>query len=736
MTISSETRKAGPFTGNDVTDTFAFTFKIFAESDIVAVTADGDGVETTLTLTTDYTVSMNADQDADPGGDVVLNTPLATGSTLVITSDVPVTQSTEITNSGGFYPKVLNTSLDKLTILIQQALVTINRAVRMPLTATSTATLPVPEPLGLIGFSADASSLVLYQPDDVGLGIDAYRAATMAELRAISTAADGDLAILRGYHEDGDGGGGHFYWDASSVVADDYGITIAADGVVTGRWVRRFHGPINAAFYGLIGDGITENNVVRLNNASRAALASAYAALYIPAGHYILSGTFRFDTSITIFGDGVKTILEYTGNSPVMASRNYYSAEATSPAGNTFIRNLYLLGGSSAGANNHGILLRDYYSTILDVLITSTGGDGIRIWHKNDAGASVGGSLVENRILRSTIRGSAGYCLYLGEDDNNRITDGYINGCVLSSTATTPNHVRIGSSAGWQIDGVHTYGASAPSSYSIYLLNSYHTIVSNVYIETFGGHAIVASKTQRSISFSNIHVKNSVSGAAAILINKSSLVTSCEASVDGLHVVNAGAYTVTGIATLSAAVTVRVGSNCSFVSTGSGSIVKFSAAGAGVITYVGNAIVDGALRESSNRRALIYQGMALSQASGSYFSASNPAISIASSFGISGIGDYQSVMGTVHINSRKNHDSTRRCVYVGQVYVQAKVNGVDAWVVEMDTIVAPSGFAANPAATIADNGDGTGTLTVTFTPNDTDGYGSVKLILSPAETVQ
>ncbi|KVW93337.1 hypothetical protein [Thiobacillus denitrificans] len=68
MTISSTTRKAGPFDGNNVLDAFPFAFKVFADSDVVVVKTDPDDIETTLTLTTDYTVSLNADQDTSPGG--------------------------------------------------------------------------------------------------------------------------------------------------------------------------------------------------------------------------------------------------------------------------------------------------------------------------------------------------------------------------------------------------------------------------------------------------------------------------------------------------------------------------------------------------------------------------------------------------------------------------------------------------------------------------------------------
>ncbi len=138
MTISSETRKTSPFVGNNVTTAFPFTFKVFSSSEVEVVrVVDATEVETTLVLTTDYTVSLNADQDADPGGTVTLLSALATGTTLVITSNVANTQSTALTNNGGFYPNVIEDALDRATIQIQQLSEQVERSVKVPITSTT-----------------------------------------------------------------------------------------------------------------------------------------------------------------------------------------------------------------------------------------------------------------------------------------------------------------------------------------------------------------------------------------------------------------------------------------------------------------------------------------------------------------------------------------------------------------------------------------------------------------------
>ena len=144
MTISSETRTAGPFSGNGSTTAFPFTFKVFSTNDVVVVLTDTDGVEDTLTLTTDYTVSLNADQDTSPGGTVTMLTAPATGELLTLTSAVGNLQPIEITNQGGFYPNVINKAFDRATILIQQLLNKINRSIKIPLSDGTSITTELP----------------------------------------------------------------------------------------------------------------------------------------------------------------------------------------------------------------------------------------------------------------------------------------------------------------------------------------------------------------------------------------------------------------------------------------------------------------------------------------------------------------------------------------------------------------------------------------------------------------
>lgn len=136
MTISSEARKAGPYLGTGVVTSFPFSFKVFNAADVVVILTDSSGAESTLTPEDDYSVALNADQDASPGGTIAKNSPLASGYLLTITSGVKNLQPLDLTNQGGFYPRVINAALDRLTILVQQLAEQVGRSVKVGISSS------------------------------------------------------------------------------------------------------------------------------------------------------------------------------------------------------------------------------------------------------------------------------------------------------------------------------------------------------------------------------------------------------------------------------------------------------------------------------------------------------------------------------------------------------------------------------------------------------------------------
>ncbi len=132
-------RLAGPYTSAGQKD-LAFGFLIFEPTDVyVAKAESADSVIThTLSYGSDYTVSMNSDQSATPGGTVTLTTPIAEGQVVVVGSAIAYTQTTQLTNFSRFPPEIINTALDRIVVQIQQLVEKIGRVVSVPETSTTT----------------------------------------------------------------------------------------------------------------------------------------------------------------------------------------------------------------------------------------------------------------------------------------------------------------------------------------------------------------------------------------------------------------------------------------------------------------------------------------------------------------------------------------------------------------------------------------------------------------------
>ncbi|EPF6608293.1 hypothetical protein RFG51_000820 [Klebsiella aerogenes] len=128
MTVSTEVDH-NDYTGNGVTTSFPYTFRIFQKSDLMVQVADLNENITVLTLDTDYTVTGAGGYS---GGAVVLASPLANGWQISISRELPVTQETDLRNQGKFFAEVHEDAFDKLTMLIQQCFGFLRLALRKP----------------------------------------------------------------------------------------------------------------------------------------------------------------------------------------------------------------------------------------------------------------------------------------------------------------------------------------------------------------------------------------------------------------------------------------------------------------------------------------------------------------------------------------------------------------------------------------------------------------------------
>ncbi len=117
------------YTGNGVTTSFPYTFRIFKKTDLAVSVVDLSENITVLVLDTDYTVTNAGGYN---GGNVVLTAPLANGWQISIARELEPTQETDLRNQGKFFAEVHEDAFDKLTMLIQQVGSMFRLALRKP----------------------------------------------------------------------------------------------------------------------------------------------------------------------------------------------------------------------------------------------------------------------------------------------------------------------------------------------------------------------------------------------------------------------------------------------------------------------------------------------------------------------------------------------------------------------------------------------------------------------------
>lgn len=194
MTVPSTIRKAGPYNGNDVATSFAFSFKVFTTADIAVTVADVDGAESLLVLDSDYSVTLNGDQDASPGGSITYplsGAPLATGEALVVVGDLDYGQDYDVPTGGNFNPTAMEDALDKQAMRTQQLLEINSRSMTLAVTSADdvSTSLPVPEARGVLGWNAAANALINYA-GVAGVAVSPF-------MEAVVAAADAAAARLQ-----------------------------------------------------------------------------------------------------------------------------------------------------------------------------------------------------------------------------------------------------------------------------------------------------------------------------------------------------------------------------------------------------------------------------------------------------------------------------------------------------------------------------------------------------------
>ena len=377
MTISSTVRVAGPFVGNGTASVFPFAFKVFAATDLDVIRlASSTGVESTLVLNSDYSVTLNGDQNSNPGGSITLLAgALASGFTLTITSDIANLQPTDLTNQGGFYPEVITDSLDRATIQIQQISDIGDRTLKIPISDGTGIDMELPpaaaransflsfdangEPTVVAAGSSGAPTTITRQvfsgtgsqtvftlasdPGALGNSAQVYIggvyqqrstytiAGTTLTFSAAPVAGTGNIEFVN-----------FLTSNIGSTSADLVTYTPTGTGAVARSAASKFGEVVSVKDFGAVGNGVADDTAAFQN-------AINNGLVYVPPGTYKITGTLTLRSKSFIVGAGVdKTII----NSNIVGA----SLFNTDPVGCSFIyvAHMRINGNNVSGAGGSG----------------------------------------------------------------------------------------------------------------------------------------------------------------------------------------------------------------------------------------------------------------------------------------------------------------------------------------------------------------------------------------------
>lgn len=160
MTVATQSNLVS-YNGDNVAVTFPFTFPVYDAAHLFVYSQDK--ITLVQTLVTGYSVSGIGNEN---GGSVTLLAPPFSTTRLLITRRLPLTQSLDVENQGGFYPENFEVQLDLLEMQIQQLAEKQNRCIAGPLGETFAELPPSVDRAGFFLAFDDVTGLPIVRPVD------------------------------------------------------------------------------------------------------------------------------------------------------------------------------------------------------------------------------------------------------------------------------------------------------------------------------------------------------------------------------------------------------------------------------------------------------------------------------------------------------------------------------------------------------------------------------------------
>lgn len=328
MTVSTEVNH-NEYTGNGVTTSFPYTFRIFRDSNLEVSLITVDGVVDTLVLGTDYSVTGAGSY---AGGSVITSRPVDPGIKISITRNLPTVQETDLRNQGKFFAEVHENAFDYLTMLIQRALYNIGVLQRNTIRVPENSVNLVPrianrrnmifawddngQPVAILPPSGSATDvlLLLAKPD----GANLIGSANYATIRAYT--GGGSKINCYGRTTLRDGGDGVFVRDDADLITPDNGGTVLVDGLGR-RWKRVYEGDVLLLWFCERGNGVADYTT-QIQSASQVAVDESRRLVFE-------QGTYNYTSIQVMRSTEVQGITEWVAKGRVNLISTKTSPDAT-----------------------------------------------------------------------------------------------------------------------------------------------------------------------------------------------------------------------------------------------------------------------------------------------------------------------------------------------------------------------------------------------------------------------
>lgn len=229
MAVTSSLNKQ-TYVGNGTTKEFDFTFRVLSEEHIKLYLTNID-TEAVTEVTSNYEVAPTGGSFPADSGTVtypVSGSALTSSYKITLYREVPLLQETEYPNNTALKPKVVETDLDRITMMIQQNAEAIARSIQLPITSDTSG-----EDILTEIYNVKAETQV-YADNAASSADDSAASATQSANSATAAAASAAAAAASAISAD---------WKNGGTITGNLTVT----GVTTGSFIGSITGNAGTA---------------------------------------------------------------------------------------------------------------------------------------------------------------------------------------------------------------------------------------------------------------------------------------------------------------------------------------------------------------------------------------------------------------------------------------------------------------------------------------------------------